>query len=74
METYRNMEGALGVVHFTCDEESITVMLHSGVVFFFTYANSGKDNVEHMKKLARSGNGLNNFIFEEMKENPRGKE
>jgi hypothetical protein len=70
MEPYRNMEGGLGVVAYNFVRDRITVRLHNGQVLCFTYQSAGRAYVEHMKLLARAGDGLNRFIFKE----GRGKE
>jgi hypothetical protein len=70
MQPYRNLEGSLGAVAFAIGDDRITVRLHSGQELCFTYRSAGRAYVEHMKLLARAGDGLNRFIFNEA----RGKE
>lgn len=31
-------------------------------IYTYSYQSAGKENVEHMKKLAQNGDGLNSFI------------
>lgn len=67
LESYRNMEGGLGVVAYGLGDDRIAVQLHTGHTMCFTYRSAGRANVEHMKLLARAGDGLNRFIFKEAK-------
>lgn len=67
LEPYRNMEGGLGVVAYAFGDDSITVQLHSGQTLCFTYRSAGRAYVEHMKLLARAGDGLNRFMVREAK-------
>jgi len=67
LEPYRNMDGGLGVVAYAFDEDRITVRLHTGNTLCFTHASAGRAYVEHMKLLARAGDGLNRFIYKEAK-------
>jgi hypothetical protein len=67
LESYRNMDGGLGVVAYAFDEDRITVRLHNGTTLCFSYASAGRAYVEHMKLLARAGDGLTRFIFKEAK-------
>lgn len=67
LEPYRNMEGGLGVVAYAFGDDHITVRLHTGVTLCFTHASAGRGYVEHMKLLARAGDGLNRFIYKEAK-------
>lgn len=63
METYKNLDGDSGVVAYETGPDSITVQFRDGSVYLYNYQSAGKDNVEHMKKLAATGNGLNSFIM-----------
>ncbi len=65
MEPYRNLEGGLGVVAYAIGDDRFTVRLHNGQMMCFTYCSAGRSYVEHMKLLARAGDGLNRFIFKE---------
>lgn len=56
------MERGLGVTAYEMGDTYITVRLHTGHVYRYTHCSAGRANVEHMKLLARAGDGLNNFI------------
>ncbi len=64
MEPYANLGGDSNVVAFEIGPDRITVQFASGRQRFYTYtyASAGRDHVEHMKELARRGQGLNSYI------------
>ena len=65
METYRNLSGKSNVSAYEIGIKSITVEFKSGNerFYLYTYNSCGADNVEHMKILAKQGEGLNSFIM-----------
>lgn len=67
LEPYRNTEGGLGVVAYAISDDRITVELHTGQTLCFTYRSAGRAHVEHMKLLARAGDGLNRYLYREAK-------
>ncbi len=40
----------------------IRIQFHDGTIYLYTYASAGSRSIEHMKRLARKGQGLNSFI------------
>lgn len=62
MERYKNLDGDSGISAYKIDADSITVQFNTGVSYLYTYKSTGRDNIEKMKSLAVSGNGLNSFI------------
>jgi hypothetical protein len=66
-QQYRNMEQGLGVVAFAIGDDHITITLHTGQSLRFTCRSAGRAYVEHMKLLARAGDGLTRFIYNEAK-------
>ena len=62
MERYRNRGGDSGVVAYEIGPDSITVKFSDGSIYLYTYQSAGSANIEHMKRLAIDGEGLNNFI------------
>lgn len=62
MERYRNIDGDSGVVAYENGPDFIRVQFESGAVYLYTYASAGPQNIERMKTLANSGEGLNAFI------------
>ena len=68
MERYRNLAGDSGVVAYARHADSIAVKFYNGDVYLYTYESAGKENVERMKALARSGRGLSTFISQCVRE------
>jgi hypothetical protein len=62
MERYKNLGGDSGVEAYDLTTDSIKVEFSDGAVYLYTYASAGHQNIEHMKKLAVNGQGLNSFI------------
>jgi hypothetical protein len=62
MTPYKRSAGESGVVAYQIGKESIAVQFNSREIYLYTYATAGKANVEHMKVLARSGQGLSTYI------------
>jgi len=62
MERYRDRDGDSGVYAYEIGADFIRVQFEDGGVYLYTYASAGSRNIEHMKNLARSGDGLNAFI------------
>ncbi len=69
METYKNLGGTSGVAGYEIGADRIAVAFKGNSrVYVYSYGRAGKDNVEKMKVLARSGRGLNSFIMRNVKE------
>jgi hypothetical protein len=63
MNVYLDINGDSGVLAYEIGEDSIKVQFKdTSKIYVYSYASAGKENVEHMKKLAQSGDGLNSFI------------
>ena len=62
MERYKNLGGESGVVAYENGLDFIRVQFNDGSVYLYTCASAGAQNIEHMKQLAISGQGLNAFI------------
>ena len=62
MEIYRNLAGDSSVVGYELGESTIKVKFTDGSVYLYDNANTGRMNVEEMKRLAREGQGLHGFI------------
>lgn len=62
MERYRDIGGDSGVSAYETGPDYIRVQFSTGAVYRYTYASAGARNVEHMKRLAAAGDGLNAFI------------
>jgi len=63
MERYRNSGGDSGVSAFEIGLDYILVQF-SGTArtYRYSYTKAGQNHVETMKRLARSGSGLNSYI------------
>lgn len=64
METYLDIDNDSNVESYQIEEDRIIVKFKSGATQFYeyTYSRAGSSNVEHMKVLAKCGDGLNSFI------------
>lgn len=62
MEEYRDINGDSGVIRYEMGIDYIRVQFKTGAVYKYTYNSAGKENIEHMKLLAKNGDGLNAFI------------
>jgi hypothetical protein len=62
MELYKNIDGDSGVIAYDIGSDFIRVQFSNGAIYLYTYSSAGSENIEHMKILAREGNGLNSFI------------
>ena len=69
MQKYKDINNDSGVEAYDIHEDSITVFFKgSPKPYKYSYASAGIQNVEHMKKLAASGDGLNSFIMRNVKD------
>lgn len=62
MERYANRGGDSGVIGYEIGDDFIRVRFSDGSIYLYTHSSAGANNIEHMKKLARNGQGLNAFI------------
>ncbi|MFZ7119380.1 MAG: hypothetical protein ACOWWH_00325 [Eubacteriaceae bacterium] len=62
MQNYKDIDGDSGVRAYKYGDDYIVVQFKSGSPYRYTYRSAGSQNVEHMKKLADAGDGLNAFI------------
>jgi hypothetical protein len=62
MTHYRNTSGDSGVAAYEVGEDFIAVKFSTGAIYTYNYSSAGSGNIETMKRLAASGNGLNSFI------------
>lgn len=62
MELYKNINGDSGVLGYEIGDNYIIVYFKSGASYTYTHLSAGANNIETMKILAKSGNGLNSFI------------
>lgn len=65
---YGNRAGNSGVVAYEIRRDGIRVEFIDGRIYTYTYRSAGRENVERMKLLARSGRGLSGFISTHVKD------
>lgn len=63
MNVYINIGGNSGIHAYEIYDDSISVQFKDGSVYEYSYMSAGKENIEMMKTLAESGQGLNSFIM-----------
>lgn len=63
MQVYADIDNDSGVNGFEINADSITVWF-TGTArpYTYSYESAGRDHVETMKRLAKSGDGLNSYI------------
>lgn len=62
MIEYANLGGDSAVTSYEIAPESITVAFRRGGTYLYTYDSAGASNIEQMKSLAQTGEGLGSFI------------
>lgn len=63
MIIYKDIDGDSGVSAYEIGIDFIDVQFKQAIkIYRYSYESAGKDNVEIMKALAKSGDGLNSFI------------
>jgi len=64
MNTYADIDRDSNVEAYQIEPEAIVVKFKSGQCRYYeyTYSSAGSSSVEHMKMLAKGGDGLNSFI------------
>lgn len=68
MTRYANLAGNSPITAYEITGDSITVEFDSAHTYMYTYASTGKKNIEQMKNLAIAGRGLSTFISRVVKE------
>jgi len=66
---YTNNTGASNINSYHYESDRITVTFNGGATYLYTYTSTGTQQVEHMKILADSGQGLNSFINRNVRSN-----
>ena len=69
MKVYRDIGGDSGVYGYEYGEDWIKVQFKDGAVYEYTNTSAGKGNIDTMKRLADSGDGLNSFINRNVRKN-----
>lgn len=68
MQPYRNLSGNSGVVAFEPGDRHIDIEFQDGHCYRYTYAIPGRQQVEAMKRLAKTGKGLATFVNQHVRE------
>jgi len=63
MQRYANFGGHSSIYGYEIEPTRIRVMFSDGAIYSYSYVSAGISNVERMKQLAMSGQGLNSFIM-----------
>jgi hypothetical protein len=69
MERYQNRGGDSGVVGFEIGDDSITVQFRDNSLYLYNSIRPGQVTIDHMKMLARAGQGLNSYISRTVRKN-----
>ena len=67
MQRYIDIGGDSGVAAYEVGPDSITVQFKDVATYLYTNASAGSANIQTMKSLATSGDGLNAFITRNVK-------
>lgn len=62
MQPYKNLGGNSNVESYRIGDDFIIVKFSNGIHYAYTYAVSGRESVEQMKRLAISGEGLGSLL------------
>jgi hypothetical protein len=67
MQPYKNLSGQSTIVMYDIGGDFIDVMFKTpakdgSTIYRYSYTSAGSASIEHMKDLARQGQGLNSFI------------
>lgn len=65
---YGNRAGNSGVIAYEIKRDFIRVKFVDGSIYTYTYRSAGRENIERMKVLARSGRGLSGYISTHVKD------
>ena len=68
MIRYQNHSGNSGVIGYEISETAIRIWFRNGDDYRYTYKSAGQKNIENMKTLAVSGNGLTTYINQHVSE------
>ena len=62
MKQYIDSDNNSNISAYEYSDDFIVVEFKDGLEYKYTYASAGSYNIEEMKRLADSGDGLNSFI------------
>lgn len=67
VERYNNLGGNSGVSGYEIGADFIRVEFERDGTYLYDYATTGAEHVEHMKVLARTGQGLGTYITQNVR-------
>lgn len=69
MKRYRNFNGGSGISEFEIGDDFIRVKFSDrSLIYTYSCGKAGRVNIEMMKKLAKSGRGLNTYLNQHVKD------
>jgi hypothetical protein len=70
LREYNNVSGKSGVIAFEIGKDFIHVQfVNDRFTYVYNYVMPGRETVEEMKRLAKSGKGLSTFISQVVRDN-----
>ncbi len=69
MTKYENLSGNSGVTAYEIGNDWIKAQFLHEWIYLYTVESAGSSNIEEMKSLAQSGQGLSGFISRNVKYN-----
>lgn len=69
MAVYLNLDGDSGVSSYEIGSDYIQVTFSTGATYLYNYTRPGRQAVEEMKRLAKAGRGLNEYINRSVRSN-----
>ena len=74
MKRYKSLEADTGVTGYETGRDYIRVRFKNRAIYRYTYASTGANKIEAMKRLAEQGDGLTTFINQHVREAYESKE
>jgi hypothetical protein len=68
MKKYYGQSRDTGIEAFEIGTDNIILRFKDGREYLYSYVKPGKEHVEEMKKRAKSGNGLNTYVNQNVRE------
>ncbi|MFL6699257.1 MAG: hypothetical protein ACJ8GJ_18995 [Vitreoscilla sp.] len=69
MPRYRNLNGHSGVRAYRIAPDAIDLTFVNGDSYRYSYIRPGRSEVERMKALAQTGQGLSTFVSQHVRDN-----
>jgi hypothetical protein len=67
MTPYRDWDHDSGVRAYEIGSDSIIIQFKDGSKYLYTSLTPGRQEIEHMARLAKAGEGLNSYITKTIK-------